>query len=198
MTSQTSRPSVWRRAAVGAVASGALVAGLLVGTPVAWSDPEAPADPASPITPGPADRGSPITPGGSAAAAGAQPGEMSADEALSIIASSYDTGAGGGKLSQLIHSVLKLRAQGFYPSQGNRDAIVAALDKRPNQAPLIAALENTLSFQRRNQQRGMAAGNQGSPSININQYPGYPPRHSQMPGGGGGGDDDASISIPLG
>lgn len=195
MTSQTSRPSVWRRAAVGAVASGALVAGLLAGAPVAFSDPEAPADPASPITPGPADRGSPITPGGSAAAAAAQQG-VSADQMLLDIAAQYDTGAGGGKVSQLIHSILKLRAQGFAPSNGNIDAIRAALDKRPNQVPLREALEQTLSFQRRNQQRGMAAGNQGTPSININQYPGYPPRHSQMPGGGGG--DDASISIPLG
>jgi hypothetical protein len=194
MTSQTSKPSAWRRAAIGAMASGALVAGMLAGAPQALSDPEAPADPASPITPGPANQGSPITPGGAAAAAGALPGEMTADQALAIIASDYDTGAGGGKLSQLIHSVLKLRAQGFYPSQGNRSAIVAALDKRPNQAPLIAALESTLAFQRRNQQRGMASGNQGTPSIAINQYPQYPPRQAQVPGG----DDDASISIPLG
>ena len=168
MTSQSSKPNAWRRAAIGAVASGALVVGMLAGAPLALSDPEAPADPASPITPGGA--ASPITPGGAASAAAAQQG-MNSDQMLLDIAAQYDTGAGGGKVSQLIHSILKLRAQGFAPSNGNVEAIRAALDKRPNQVPLREALEQTLSFQRRNQQRGMAAGNSGQPSININQSP---------------------------
>jgi hypothetical protein len=189
MTSQTSTPSAWRRAAIGAVASGALVVGMLAGAPLALSDPEAPADPASPITPGPANRDSPITPGGAAAAGAAQQG-MSSDQMLLDIAAQYDTGAGGGKVSQLIHSILKLRAQGFAPSNGNVEAIRTALDKRPNQVPLVSALEQTLSFQRRNQQRGMAAGNQGTPSININQYP---QGLSPVPGGG-----QPSVEIPLG
>jgi hypothetical protein len=185
MTSQTSKPSAWRRAAIGAVASGALVAGMLSGAPLALSDPDASADSASPITPGPANRDSPITPGGAAAAGAAQQG-MNSDQMLLDIAAQYDTGAGGGKVSQLIHSILKLRAQGFAPSNGNVEAIRAGLDKRPNQVPLREALEQTLAFQRRNQMRGQAAGNPAQqPSIGINQYP---PRHNnQIPGGG---DDD--------
>jgi hypothetical protein len=196
MTSQTSKPSAWRRAAIGAVASGVLVAGMLAGAPSALSDPEAPADPASPITPGPANRASPVTPGGAASAGAAQQG-MSADQLLLDIEAQYATGAGGGKVSQLIHRILKLRAQGYAPSNGNAEAIRVAMDKRPNQVPLVTALEQTLSFQLRNQQRGMAAGSQSPTSIGITQIP---PRHnSQYPGGGGGGgDDDASISIPLG
>ena len=38
---------------------------------------------------------------------------MTADQALSIIATDYDTGAGGGQLSNLVHQVMKLRSQGF-------------------------------------------------------------------------------------
>jgi hypothetical protein len=168
---------------------------MLAGAPLALSDPEAPpADPASPISPGPANR---ITPGGTAAAAAAQQG-MSSDQMLLDIAAQYDTGAGGGKVSQLIHSILKLRAQGFAPSNGNVEAIRAALDKRPNQVPLRDALEQTIAFQRRNQQRSIAAANPAQqPSIGINQY--QPRRSNDVPGGvPGGGDDDATIDIPLG
>ena len=45
MTSQTSRNTGWRRAAVGAVASGALAAGLMAGIGLADAEPVAPADP---------------------------------------------------------------------------------------------------------------------------------------------------------
>ena len=78
MTSQTSRNTGWRRAAVGAVASGALAAGSMAGIGLANAEPAAPADP---------------TTGTDA------PPPMTADQAIAIIATEYDTGAGGGQLS---------------------------------------------------------------------------------------------------
>ena len=164
MTSQTSRGTVWRRA----VAGGALAAGLIVGL----GAPAASAQPGDPVTPTPA------------------PQPMTADQALAIIQSDYDTGSGGGQLSNLIHQVLKLRSQGYMPSQGNRDDIEAALNQRPNEMPLIDALKSTLAFQRRTQSQRAAAA-QSPVNAGINQSnPGSNPGQLVNPGGG--------INIPLG
>ncbi|KAA0084139.1 hypothetical protein CIW52_08555 [Mycolicibacterium sp. P9-64] len=150
MTSHTSRYSGWRRAVTGAVASGALAAGLM---------------------------------------AGLGSGTASAD-VLDDIAAQYDTGAGGGQVSELIHVALKMRAMGFVPSKGNMDDLVAAMDKRPNQVPLITALQKTVAFQKRNQARGIQQ--QAPVSIGINQYnPTNPSGTGLIPSGGG-------INIPLG
>jgi hypothetical protein len=179
MTSQTSG-NRWRRA----VAGSALAAGLLAGVaaPVAMADP-------------------PVDPNADPAAADAAPApQMTADEALAIIDKEYDTGAGGGQISQLIHSILQLRAQGFRPSNANREAIVAALDKRPNQTPLIAALKNTLAYQRKLQARTNGAVSSGGISAGINQTgPGQVP----IPGAPGTpgislGPDNAGINVPVG
>jgi hypothetical protein len=130
MTSQTGKNRHgWRRTVTGGVASSALAVGLLAG----FAAPTALADPADPATP----TDTPPTP------------TMTADEALAIIATEYDTGAGGGQLSNLIHEVLKLRALGFKPSNANKIAIQEALDKRPNQAPLVDALQETIAYQRK-------------------------------------------------
>jgi hypothetical protein len=161
----------WRRAFTSAVASGALATGLLIGVgpTLAWAEPTTEAAP----------------PGDAAAAP-----EMTADQALAIIDSDYDTGAGGGQLSNLIHKVLKLRQAGFYPSNANKQAIVDALDKRPNQAPLVAALQSTLEFQMREQSRASGGGGPqlNPPTIGIGGNGG------QLidPNAGGG------INIPLG
>lgn len=164
MTSQTSRSTGWRRTATGMVASGALVAGMLATAPFASSDPEEPADPASPNV-----VVNPIMPGGADAAAAAQEARTSNDVLLEV-AQTYDTGAGGGQVSKLVRSIQKLRSLGFAPSKGNVQAIQAALDKRPNLEPLRAALEETLALQRRNQQRNLAAS-QSPVTIGINQIP---------------------------
>jgi hypothetical protein len=134
MTSQTSRNAGWRRAMTGAVAGGALAAGLVIGSAPALADPATPStEPAAP--------------------SGELSPDMTADQALAIIAADYDTGSGGGQLSNLIDKVMKLRSQGFYASASNRAAIVEALEKRPNQTPLIDALEKTLAFQTMNKVR---------------------------------------------
>ncbi|TQR83317.1 hypothetical protein D8S82_27790 [Mycobacterium hodleri] len=166
MAEQTSTNG-WRRALLGAVTSGALAAGLLTGV----SSASAVADPAT-----------------DAVSSDAAP-VMSADEALATIATEYDTGAGGGQISTLIHQVMQLRAKGFRPSTSNGEALVAALDKRPNQGPLVAALESTLSFQVRQASRQTGGGPVlNPPTIGIGGNGGGAPN----PNGGGG------INIPLG
>ncbi|MBJ7338970.1 hypothetical protein [Mycolicibacterium sp.] len=169
MVVRTSRNG-WRHAVAGAVLSGALAAGLVAGpgSALAWADPTTEAAAPDDATAAP---------------------EMTADQALAVVAANYDTGAGGGQISTLIHKIMKLRQRGFYPSTANRDAIVAALDKRPNQAPLVAALESTLAFQTRQASRGGGGGPVlNPPTIGI--------------GGGGNGAIDPNngggINIPLG
>jgi hypothetical protein len=145
MTSQTGmNRRDWRRVITGGVAGGALALGLLAGlsAQAAQAEPQP-----TPVTD--AERSeteAPATP------------TMTADQALAIIATEYDTGAGGGQLSNLIHDVLTLRAQGFMPSNGNKLAIQEALEKRPNQAPLVEALKQTLSYQLTLKTRQAAAG----------------------------------------
>jgi len=167
MAEQTSSNG-WRRALVGAVASAALAAGLVTGV----SSASAGADPST----------------DAAAASDAAPA-MTADQALAIIATDYDTGAGGGQISTLIHKVMTLRARGFRPSTSNGEALVAALDKRPNQGPLVEALESTLSFQVRQASRQTGGGPVlNPPTIGIGGNGGGAPN----PNSGGG------INIPLG
>ncbi|MDT5322850.1 MAG: hypothetical protein QOF25_2 [Mycobacterium sp.] len=115
-------------------------------------------------------------------------------DVLDDIGRQYDTGAGGGQVSQLIHTALKMRALGFVPSKGNMDDLVAAMDKRPNQVPLINALENTVAFQKRNQARGVQQ--QKPVTIGINQYD--PTNPGGGPGGFGIGAPGGGINIPLG
>jgi hypothetical protein len=125
--------------------------------------------------------------------AGMGSGTASAD-VLDDIGAEYDTGAGGGQVSELIHVALKMRALGFVPSKGNMDDLVAAMGKRPNQVPLITALQNTVAFQKRNQARGQQQ--QAPVNIGINTYnPTGPvgPQSGFGIGGPGGG-----INIPLG
>src|SRR5690348_8263906 len=103
MTSQIG----WRRfagALAGSAVAAAIVAGM--GAPTAFS---APGDDTATDTQAPA---------------------MTAEQAIAIIQQDYDTGSGGGQLSNLVHQVLVLRNQGFKPSNSNKNAIVAALDKR--------------------------------------------------------------------
>jgi hypothetical protein len=140
-----------RRAFTGAVASGALATGLLIGIGV---------------------------------------GTAHAD-VLDDIDSQYDTGSGGGQVSNLIHTAIKLRGQGFVPSKGNVTDLQAALTKRPNQSPLILALQQTVQYQKQNQSRSGGGGPSvlNPPTIGIGGNPGSNPPD---PNAGGG------INIPLG
>jgi hypothetical protein len=173
-----------RRVVTGAVASSAMAVGLLVG----FGAPTALADPADPTPTQPE-----ISP------------DMSADAALAIIARDYDVGAGGGQLSTLIHEALKLRSLGFKASNANRQAIAAALEKRPNQAPLIEALQETIAYQRKLQSRMQNANNGAQqPGYNIGGIgqtplpPGVPPDPGNPNNTGIGLIPGTNITQPIG
>jgi len=152
MTSQTVTIR-WRRTVRGA-AIGTLAAGLMVGfgSPAALADPET----TTPVAPSPT--------------AQADTPPTTAGDVLAIIAADYDLGAGGGQVSNLIRDVMTLRAQGFYPSNSNKQALEKALDYRPNQGPLVEALQETLAYQRKVQsQMSGQSSTQPGLGIGINQ-----------------------------
>ena len=166
-----------RRGFAGALAGSAITAALIVGVnaPTALS---APGDDDTTETEAPA------TP------------TMTADQALAIIAEDYDTGAGGGQLSNLIHEVLVLRNLGFKPSNANKVAIQEALEERPNQAPLIEALKATIAYQRKIQAQ-MVAQQQQQQSQQGFAIGGAP---APMEGSGVilGGPGGSTINQPIG
>jgi hypothetical protein len=139
----------WLHVVTAGLACGAMAAAVMGGL----GAPTVSADPAEPSTQADA------------------PPVMTADEALAIIDKDYDIGAGGGQLSTLIHDVMKLRALGFKPSNANKEAITKALDYRPNQAPLIDALKETLSYQRKMQALQQNANNPAQPGFSIGGPP---------------------------
>ena len=96
----------------------------------------------------------------------------------------YDTGSSGGQISTLVHQVAKLRSQGFGPSKGNMADIQSGIDHRPNEMPLIKALQDTVAFQTRNKSRANATQPQNPGGIVIGGTPGgLPP--GLVPGTGG-------------
>lgn len=137
MRSHTGKRSTWRRAVLGAVTSGALTLGLLmgVGTPTAHAD------------------------------------------ILDDVYAEYATGAGGGQVSNLVRSSIKLRALGFRPTKSHLDEIENSLAYRPNQKRLVEALQDTIAYQRKRQAQAANAGvTEGPFTIGINQLPpGYQP-----------------------
>lgn len=161
MTTQTQ--SRWRRSVRGTVI-GAVAAGLVAGfgSPAAFADPGS-TTPATPTT---------------AASDSGVPQFKSADELLLFIDQEYDMGAGGGQLSNLIKSVMKFRAAGFKPSKANVAEITQALEYRPNQKPLIDALNDTLAYQQKIKaqsdllQQAQAAQNANSAVMGAGQMPG--------------------------
>lgn len=137
----------WRRVAgavAGSAIAGALIAG--VGAPIASSAPgdENATDTEAPAAP-----------------------KMTGDQALLLLQQQYDTGAGGGQVSNFVHEVLTLRNLGFRPSKANQTAIVEALEKRPNQAPLVEALKATVAYQRKLQAQAAAQQAQGNGGNNF-------------------------------
>jgi hypothetical protein len=165
----------WRSGFAGAMAGSAIAAALVGG----FGAPTAASEPASPTT----EAEAPPTP------------TMTADQALAIIQSEYDTGAGGGQVSNLIHDVLALRNQGFKPSKANTEALQEALDKRPHQTPLVEALTATVTYQRKiKAQAAMAQqAQEAQPGFAIGEPP-APMEGSGVTVGGPGG----SISQPIG
>jgi hypothetical protein len=169
-----------RRTVTAALASSAMAVGLLmgIGASTALADPADPTPTQPEISP-----------------------DMSADEALAIIARDYDMGAGGGQLSTLIHEALKLRSLGFKASNANREAIAAALEKRPNQTPLIEALKETIAYQRKLQAQMQNANTGQQPGFNMGQTPlppGVPPDPGNPNNTGIGLIPGTAITQPIG
>jgi hypothetical protein len=96
---------------------------------------------------------------------------MTGDQALAELQAEYDKGSAGGQISNFIHEIVILRNQGYKPSKSNQDAIVAAMDKRPNQQPLIDALKATVSYQRQIQAQASAQQPQGGNGFSIGGAP---------------------------
>lgn len=93
-------------------------------------------------------------------------------DVLDDVYAEYATGAGGGQVSKLVEKAMKLRALGFRPTKGHLDKIEQALAYRPNQKPLIEALETTIAYQRKRQaQADNSITGTGPFTIGINQLP---------------------------
>ncbi len=70
-------------------------------------------------------------------------------DVLDELAEQYAVGSGGGQLSKLLKVSLKLRAMGFKPSKGNYESLTQAMAYRPNQIPLVQALQDTIAYQQK-------------------------------------------------
>lgn len=161
------------RCVVGVTVAGGLFAGPAA---TAFADPDAPAPaPTTSVAPtpsaAPAPAAAPSKPqalapttapaptvavsGGVAAGVAASAAAASAAAAvpqgdvLDQLAEEYAVGAGGGQLSNLLKTALKLRSMGFKPSKQYLDEIKQAMSYRPNQLPLIGALKNTIAYQQK-------------------------------------------------
>ena len=95
-------------------------------------------------------------------------------DVLDELAKEFSLGAGAGQVANLLSQSLTLRAQGFRPKPSDLAAVQAALDRRPNQGPLISALSNTVSHQQKLQ--AQMSPEAGSPPIvaGINTLPWTP------------------------
>ncbi|ODQ95755.1 hypothetical protein [Mycolicibacterium holsaticum] len=177
MTSQAgSDRDLWRRVLVTAVAGGAMVAGLLAGTGTAAAQPTEPTTEPTVAaeTPTPAAQDEPRSCTGDDCSRGEpEPAKVSADAVLSQIYTEYAQGDGGGQVSKLIDDAVKLRRQGFRPSNANAEALANALEYRPNQTPLVEALKNTIAYQRKLQaQAAMTASQRGPVAGPVPVIPG--------------------------
>jgi len=172
MTSQTGKARVdWRRAMIGGVLAVGLMSGF--GASTAFAQPAQPAGPGSCT----GDDCTRQAEAAKAAAAGCAPDDakcsaaanapkrVNADQVLMAIHQEYSQGDGGGQISVLVDDVMKLRQAGFRPSNANAEALLVAMDKRPNQTPLVDALRSTIAYQRKLQtQTAMAGSSQGGSS----------------------------------
>lgn len=170
----------WRRTVIGGIGVAALSAGLLAGVaaqtvsaqPAGPTSTEAPtptAEAEGPKKPCTGDDCKKVDDEAVAAAAKAR----QADQVLQTIYTEYAQGEGGGQISRLIDDAVKLRRQGFRPSGANATALIDALDKRPNQTPLVEALKETISYQRKLQLRAQqAAAAQGPVAGPVPMIPG--------------------------
>jgi hypothetical protein len=123
------------------------------------------------------------------------PGIARAD-VVDDLAKEFTTASGAGPIANLVSQSLKLRAAGFRPTKAELDSITQAETYRPNQTPLIKALQDTVAGQTKLQSQTQALqGGQNQFSIGVNQYdPNSPGGVTAGPGGinlGGGSNQYA-------
>ncbi|MCT7659984.1 hypothetical protein [Mycobacterium deserti] len=196
MTLQTdSGRLAWRRLLIGGLASGAVVAGLWSGAaaPVVYAQPDgSTAETEAPTAEADAQK-RPCT-GDDCKNAEESAPKVNADQVLNAIYSEYSVGDGGGQVSKLIDDAMKLRAQGFRPSNTNAVALKDALEYRPNQTPLVEALKATIAYQRKLQAQAAMSTAEGPVAGAVPKY--TPPTGDiSVPVAPGG---DAGITIPIG
>ncbi|MGE2834654.1 hypothetical protein [Mycobacterium sp. SMC-4] len=155
-----------RRRVAAAAAAAAAFAGVL-SAPTALAQPAPPTQPAQPTPSAQQDA----------------PRRVNADQLLMTISQEYQSGSGGGQVSKLIDQAMTLRMRGFRPSMANAQALASALDKRPNQTPLIEALRATIAYQRKLQmQSANVPAQQPGPQGPVGpQTPGQPGQPGWVP-----------------
>jgi hypothetical protein len=117
-------------------------------------------------------------------------------DVLDDLAKEFTTAAGGGQMSDLLNQSLQLRAMGYRPTRAAYDSITNALNYRPNQVPLIHALQASLAGQMKQKQQvdTMAGNGQQCCTVGINQYdPTNPGGVTAGPGGVGIGGGPVRI-----
>lgn len=185
MTSQTGNARVeWRRALVGGVLAVGLMSGF--GASTAFAQPAEPTNPPAPRS----CTGDDCTKDAEAAVAAAagcepddekcsdaanKPRKVNGDQVLMAIYEEYRQGDGGGQISKLIDDAVNLRKQGFPISSANAQALQEALDDRPNQKPLIEALESAIQYQRKIMEQQMMAAQEQGQSASGGAVPVIPP-----------------------
>ena len=156
----TGNLSGWGRGVRNTVAGAAVVVAMVGGSVgIVHADPSTDPSPApapaptaavaAPTTTPPATRPTVALEGGAAVAPTATPAGAAAGDVLDQLAQDYAVGAGGGQLSNLLKTALKLRAMGFKPSKQYLDELTKAMTYRPNQLPLIGALKDTIAYQQK-------------------------------------------------
>ena len=198
------------RSVLNGIAGVAVAGGLLIGsTTSAFADPTtttpAPAPstpaaaPAKPTALAPSTAPAPTVAvaGGAAVGASADAEAVAAGasqgDVLDQLAEEYAVGSGGGQLSNLLKTALKMRSMGFKPSKPYLDEIKEAMNHRPNQLPLIGALKDTIAYQQKIAAQmqilqsaqakggnGMASGAGSAPGP-ANVAPQAPPGAGAMP-----------------
>lgn len=155
----TRTDGAWRGRVLAGLAGAGLTAGMVLGsTGTVHADPSATPAPSTTAAQAPASAQAPTsTPkptvaveGGAAAGASTTAtASAGSGDVLDQLAEEYAVGAGGGQVSNLLKTTLKLRAMGFRPSKAILQEIAAAMNYRPNQMPLISALKDTIAYQQK-------------------------------------------------
>ncbi len=114
---------------------------------------------------------------------------------LDDLAQQYSLGAGAGQVANLLNTSLRLRSQGFKPTQPYYDLITDSLKYKPNQVPLINALKQTIAFQQKEQSQMQPPSSGGGYTIGINQYD---PSNPGVFGGFGVSGPNAGVGIGNG